>query len=223
MEVINLQAPPGERFEITTGCTIINLVEKGSMHWRVACSFLMVVALAVTILGSLSFFSAGLGDGPPMNGMGDGAFFLVWVFGLTGIFLCYLAGAAGRRTVAILGFGWSSLALLWRLIVYQCAIEEFCTVESSENTTLLVICIAVICALLFYDRKKENFPSAVNVFTKVIAWLLIILWACSLAVFVVSFNKPLSIQIKRSSRSIMLGFGPRFAISPEAGAVQIKA
>ncbi|WP_241766486.1 hypothetical protein [Pseudomonas avellanae] len=165
--------------------------------WDYLCGILMFFALAITVIGSVIFVRSEASGGP-VSGLGDGLFFLIWIFGLAGTVICFIENATGKKIMAIIGFGWSSLSSTWDFIVNRCGENDLCAYDTSQSAWLAAICLVILASLLFYDKKKEKIAPAGKVFIKVLARSMVVVWACALLLAVASFNKPLPLRIDRT-------------------------
>ena len=124
------------------------------------------------------------------------------MFGIFGLFVLFIENAAGKKLFAIFGIGCSILLLAWDLIVYKCPENEQCLEDVSGNGWLLAICLAVLAALLIYDKKKKKIPTVGKFLIKVFSRSMIVVWACALLFFVATINKPLPLHIDRTTHPI---------------------
>jgi hypothetical protein len=171
-------------------------------RWELFCGILMIVALVITVIGAIVFIRPRATNGP-MSGLGDGLFFIVWIFGLIGLVFCYVENATGKKQIAIIGFGWSALSLIWDVIAHKCDYaDESCSYDTSHNGWMLAICISVFVVLLFYDKTKDKIPTVGKLLIKVFARSMVVVWACALLFSIAMFNKPLPLRIDRTAHPI---------------------
>jgi apolipoprotein N-acyltransferase len=126
----------------------------------------------------------------------------VWLFGIFGLSVCFLENAAAKNLLAMLGIGWSILALAWGWVAYRCSANELCQYDTSDNGWLLVMCLSFLVALLFYDKKKDKIPTVGKFLIKAFARSMVVLWACALLFSVATFNEPLHLRIDRTDHAI---------------------
>lgn len=176
-------------------------IDVAKTRWEILCGFLMVVALGITLLGSFPFFRP-QGTNGPMGGMGDGLFLAIWLFGIFGLSVCFLENAAVKNLLAMLGIGWSILALAWGLVAYRCPANELCLHDTSDNGWLLIICISVFAALLFYEKTKDKIPAVGKFLIKAFARSMVVVWTCALLFSIATFNEPLHLRIDRTAHPI---------------------
>lgn len=156
-------------------------------RWEICCGILMLLALLITIFGSFVLFAPHAINGP-MGGLGDGLFFVIWLFGALGLFVLFMANAFGKKVFAILGFGCSIAALVYGLVSYRCLANELCLYDTSDNLWLIAVCSTLLVALFVYDKKKEKIPTIGKTCIKVFLRSMIIAWACTLFFFAITLN-----------------------------------
>ncbi|WP_239642838.1 hypothetical protein [Pseudomonas congelans] len=175
-------------------------------RWDLFCGILMFSALVTTAIGSVIFVKLSVSDGV-MSGLGDGLFFLLWVFGLAGMIICFIGNATGKIIMATIGFGWSSLSSIWVFIVHGCGENDLCFYDTSQNAWLAAICLAILASLLFYDKKKAKIAPVGKFLIKVVARSMVVMWACVLLLAVATLNKPLPLRIDRTAHPTTQQFG----------------
>ena len=166
----------------------------------------MFSALAITIIGSVIFLKPEAAGGP-MSGLGNGLFFLIWVFGLAGTVICFIGNATGKTIMAMIGFGWSSLSLIGGGIAHRCVENDLCSYDTSQNVWLAAICLVILASLLLYDKKKEKIAPAGKTLIKVLARSMVGVWACVLLLALATLNKPLPLEIDRTAHPTTEQFG----------------
>ena len=163
-------------------------------RWEQFCCALMVAALACTLFSSLVFVRPVSSDGV-MSGTGGVLMFGLWLFGMSGIFLCFLERAVARVPVMLLGYGWSAIALTYAMIVYACPFNELCMNDTTDYGWFLAGTLVALGILLFYEKKRSGLSRRVTIAVRVLALPLLLAWTLALAYAAANLHKPLALRI----------------------------
>ena len=163
---------------------------KGRVY-QVFCGLVMFLATAVSLLGTLPFLRHydPAGQGPSI---GDGLILLIWVFGLLGVALGFIAEAPAKRPMALIAFGWSIAALAWDAVFNACPANVACARDVSDHAVLLGACFVSGIALLIYDKYLPRLPVSGRTVTKGLGGILVMIWVAALLLAAILVNKPIA-------------------------------